>query len=143
LSTIFIACVLVSVTVALHAAGLGILLMALRRWYSLLPTRFWPITRLLVVVTWCLILFHVTEIVVWGLFYLWSGCLPDAEAAIYFSGVTYATVGYGELVLGKPWRLLAPVEGLTGILMCGLSASFFFAVVSRIYQSRHGNTTGR
>jgi hypothetical protein len=52
------------------------------------------------------------------------------------AGVTYATVGYGDLVLPKPWRMLGLVEGLTGILMCGLSAGLFFAVVSRIYPSR-------
>ena len=83
-----------------------------------------------------LILIHVAEITIWALFYLWGGCLPDAESAFYFSGVTYTTVGYGDLVLAKPWRMLAPLEGLTGILMCGLSASLFFAVVSRIYALR-------
>ena len=46
------------------------------------------------------------------------------------------TIRYGDLVLAKPWRILGPVEGLTGILMCGLSAGLFFAVVSRIYASR-------
>ena len=76
------------------------------------------------------------EITFWALVYLWAGCLPDAESAFYFSGVTYATIGYGDVVLPKPWRMLGPVEGLTGILMCGLSAGLFFAIVSRIYQAR-------
>ena len=67
------------------------------------------------------------------LFFLWAGCLPDAESAFYFSGVTYATVGYGDVVLQKPWRMLAPVEGLTGILMCGLSTGFFFAVLNKVF----------
>ena len=53
--------------------------------------------------------------------YLWRGCMPNAEAAFYFSGVTYTTLGYGDVVLAEPWRLLAPVEGLMGVLMCGLS----------------------
>jgi hypothetical protein len=39
-------------------------------------------------------------------------------------------------VLKEPWRMLAPVEGLTGILMCALSAGFYFALVSRIFASR-------
>ena len=43
---------------------------------------------------------------------------------------------FAERVLPKPWRMLAPVEGLTGILMSGLSAGLFFAVVSRIFASR-------
>ena len=83
---------------------------------------------------------HLAEILVWGLFYLWWGCLPDAEAAVYFSGVTYTTIGYGDLVLAKPWRVLAPIEGLTGILMCGLSTGVFFAIVNRIYQAVHAPT---
>ena len=61
--------------------------------------------------------------------------LPEAETAFYFSGVTYATIGYGDVVLPQPWRLFGPVEGLTGILMCGLSAGMFFAVVNRIYSA--------
>ncbi len=130
-----------AVTVAVHAAGLALLVMALRRWHVASVTRFGPITRLLLLMAWWLILFHLAEISVCGLFYLGWGCLPDAEAAFYFSAVTYTTIGYGDLVLAKPWRALAPIEGLTGILMCGLSAALFFAVVIRIHQSRHGSTT--
>ncbi len=140
LSIILIAGVLVAVTVAVHVAGITVLLKALERWNAIPPTRFWPITRLLVAVIWLLMLFHLAEILIWGWFYLWWECLPDAEAAVYFSGATYTTVGYGDLVLAKPWRVLAPIEGLTGILMCGLSASIVFAVVYRIYQAVHAPT---
>ena len=78
----------------------------------------------------------------WALFYWWQKCLPDAESSFYFSGVTYTTVGYGDLVLPKEWRLLGPVEGLTGILMCGLSTGFFFAVVSKFsLPNPHPNRT--
>ena len=105
LPIILIAGVLVARAVAVPAAGITVLLKALRRWHAILPTRFWLITRLLVVVTWWLVLLHLAEIFVWGLCYLCWGCLPDAEAAVYFSGVTYLTIGYGELVLAKPWRV--------------------------------------
>ena len=133
---ILIACVLVAITVAVHAVGLAVLLRALMRSHALPPTRFWPITWLLIRVTWSLILIHLAEITVWGMFYFWQHCLPDAESAFYFAGVTYTTVGYGDLVLPKPWRMLGPVEGLTGILMCGLSTGFFFAVVSKVFGAR-------
>jgi len=53
----------------------------------------------------------------------------------------YTSIGYGDLVLAMPWRLLAPVEGLTSILMCGLSTGLFFAVVSHIHQARHAPTS--
>lgn len=136
------ACVLVAVTVAVHAAGLALILGSAKRRYASAPTRFWPITKMLIALAWWLMLMHLTEISIWGLFYLWRGCLPDAETAFYFSGATYTTVGYGDLVLAKPWRALAPIEGLTGVLMCGLSAGLFFAVVGRIYSSRHAEPAG-
>jgi Ion channel len=137
ISNILIAGALVAITVAVHAGGLAALLAAFMGPRAPTPKRFWPIAWLLVRVTWGLIAIHLAEITVWALFYLWAGCLPDAESALYFSGVTYATIGFGDLVLQAPWRLLAPVEGLTGILMCGLSAALFFALVSRIYAPHH------
>lgn len=135
LSTILIASALVAITVAVHAVGLAVILRALLKSNASPPTRLWPMTWLLIRMAWGLILIHLLEISVWGLFYFWQECLPDAESAFYFAGVTYTTLGYGDLVLLKPWRMLGPVEGLTGILMCGLSAGVFFAVVSRIYAS--------
>ena len=78
-----------------------------------------------------LMVIHLVEISVWGMFYYWQGCLPDLESSLYFSGVTYATVGYGDIVLAKPWRMFALLEAFTGILMCGLTTGLFFAVVNR------------
>ena len=60
------------------------------------------------------------------------------RSALYFAVVTYSTVGYGDLVLAKGRRLVAGVEALTGILMCGWSTGFFFIVASKLYGSRLG-----
>ena len=130
------ACLLIAGTVFVHAVGLVLLLKLFVRSHIPQPTQFWPITWLLIRVTWFLLLIHMLEIVIWGLFYIWSGCLPDAQDAFYFSGVTYATVGYGDLVLPEQWRILSPIEGLTGILMCGLSTGVFFLVVTRLFAAR-------
>ena len=136
LSKILIAFILVAATVCVQAVGLAALLKALVKSHAQLPTRFWPVTWLLIRVTWALIFIHVTEIAVWALFFWWHKCLPDIESSFYFSGVTYATIGYGDLVLPKEWRLFGPLEGLTGILMCGLSTAFFFAVISKMLRAR-------
>ena len=64
--------------------------------------------------------------------------MPDAQSAFYFSAVTYTTTGYGDLVLPPEWRLLGAIEALTGILMCGWSTGFFFAIVSRLHRSEAG-----
>lgn len=131
LSALLIPCVLVIVTVGVHALGFSALLRALMRSHALDRSGFRPVTGMVIGLTCWLILIHLIEVLVWALFYLWWGCMPDAESAFYFSGVTYTTVGYGDLVLQKPWRLLAPLEALTGILMCGISTGLFFAVLNK------------
>lgn len=122
---------LVVVTVVIHAVGFHTLLRTIMRAHAIDRSGFWHVTLAVSGMTCWLILVHLVEIAVWGWFYFWQGCLPDAETALYFSGVTYTTLGYGDLVLPKPWRMLAPIEALTGILLCGLSTGLFFAVVFR------------
>lgn len=130
-------CVLAYLTVATHATGIALLLRAFIRLQPF-PASIWRVAQMLLRMVWWLVLLHVVEISIWGLFYLWRGLVTNAETALYFSGVTYTTIGYGDVVLAKPWRLLGPLEGLMGVVMCGLSTGYFFVVASRIYQSRMG-----
>ena len=131
ITKLLIASFLVAITVIIHAAGLGLALSHALHSRERPQTRFWPITWLFVRVAWLLLLFHLVEIAVWALFFWWEKCLPNLESSFYFSGVTYATLGYGDLLLPKEWRLFGPLEALTGNLMVGLSIAFFFAVVTK------------
>jgi hypothetical protein len=131
--------VLVALTVVVHAVGLIAIIKLLTRPGTRVPTGLWPTAWVLIRMTWLLVLVHVAEIAVWAGFYYALGSMPDAGSALYFSGVTYTTVGYGDLVLPQQWRLLGPVEALTGILMCGLSTGFFFAVLSRLFGPLFGD----
>ena len=132
LSKLLIAWCLMALCVAIHASGVTSAL----RWLRCHPSsskNFWHRTWLFIVLAGWMILFHLIEITVWSLFYLSKGAMPDLPSALYFSAVTYTTTGYGDLVLSKEWRLVGAIEALTGILMCGWSTGFFFAVVSRLY----------
>jgi Ion channel len=131
LMKILMAAGLVVGTVAIHAVGIDALLRTIVRSHALDVSGFRRVTPFVFGLTCWLILIHLAEISIWGLFYFWQDCLPDAESAFYFSGVTYTTVGYGDIVLSKEWRMLAPLEALAGILMVGLSTGLFFALVSR------------
>src|SRR5207247_4338801 len=104
IAKLLIASCLVATTVMIHAVGLGMTLSHVLRSAVRPDTRFWPITWLLIRIACLLIIIHLFEIAVWALFFWWQNCLPDAESAVYFSGVTYATIGYGDLVLPKESR---------------------------------------
>jgi hypothetical protein len=67
----------------------------------------------------------------WASCYRWL-CLPSWESAFYFSASSYATVGYGDVVLPSNWRMLGPLESIIGVLMCGISVSVLFAIVTRL-----------
>jgi voltage-gated potassium channel Kch len=122
--------------VIVHAVGTTGTLRWLRHATARVDARFWFTIWLLVRTAGWIILLHLVEIAVWAFFYTWKHAMPDLQSALYFSAVTYTTTGYGDLLLPNEWRMVGGVEALTGILMCGWSAAFFVAVVSRINEMR-------
>jgi voltage-gated potassium channel len=76
---------------------------------------------------------HVLHILVWAGFYQWHALLPTFEAAVYFSATSYATLGYGDVLLPERWRILGPFEAVTGVLMFGWSTGALFVLASRLY----------
>ena len=121
--------------VTIHAVGLTAAMRWLRRSKSTSKT-FGHWTGLLIAIASGTILIHLIEIALWAVFYTWMDGMPDMHSALYFSAATYTTVGYGDLVLPSEWRLVGGIEALTGILMCGWSTAFFFAVVGRMHQEQ-------
>jgi hypothetical protein len=134
---------LVALTVGIHSLVLGWCISRLRLDRGITTEGFladtWLLSRLAV---WA-VFAHLLEISLWALFYVWQGVMPELETALYFSGVTYATIGYGDVIPPADWRLLAAMEGLTGILMCAWSGGFVFAVVSRMYFPDQRRDPGR
>jgi hypothetical protein len=130
-----VALILMALCVAIHGAGVSWAMQRLGRLRGE-ALRFSRSTRLFVFVSAWIVLLHLAEISLWAAFYAWRHAMPDLASALYFSAVTYTTTGYGDLVLVQGWRLLGAVEALTGILMCGWSTAFFFAIVNRLHQDR-------
>lgn len=126
---------LMGICVVIHAAGIALSLRHLRS-LPVASLRFWLWIWLFIRLAGWIVLLHLIEIGVWALFYEWRRAMPDLQSSLYFSAVTYTTTGYGDLVLPSEWRLVGAVEALTGILMCGWSTGFFFAVVSRMVETR-------
>ena len=134
MTVLLLALLVMACCVMIHAAGVTWLLGHLRRAG---PPRqhFWRFTGVFIQLAGWMVLCHLVEISAWALLYAVAGAMPDAQSAFYFSAVTYTTTGYGDLVLPQDWRLAGAVEALTGILMCGWSAAFFFAAFARVAEN--------
>jgi|SRR6185369_6571023 len=79
---------------------------------------------------------HIIETSLWATYYYARGHFSDFETSLYFSLTSYTTIGYGDVLLPQRWRLLGALEGVTGVLLCGISTAFIFAVMSAIVQAR-------
>ena len=89
---------------------------------------FWPTVRLSGFVLW-LFLATIIEVWIWAVLYLWLGALQSLEKAVYFSTVTFTTLGFGDITLDEKWRLLSSFEAANGLLMFGWSTALVFAAV--------------
>lgn len=81
-----------------------------------------------------IVLLHLVQVGLWAVVFWRAQELPNVDTALYFSLATYTTIGFGDVVVGPGWRVLAGIEGLTGILLVGWSTAFVFAVVNRMYE---------
>lgn len=120
-------------TMLVHLAGLAALLMLIRYRAGDTQPRALP-REIAGIIGAALGLFalHGLEIWIYAALYTWAGALPDFATALYFSTSTYTTVGYGDVVLTPPWRVIGAIEGANGIILLGWSTAFFVAMVSRI-----------
>ncbi|BCW88999.1 hypothetical protein sos41_21540 [Alphaproteobacteria bacterium SO-S41] len=132
--------VLIIFCVAVHFFGLTILAHILRgRAGHLRPRNTLPGQGLvIVVIVLGLFFIHSVEIWAYALVYHAIGAMPDFEAALYFSTVTFTTVGYGDVTLGTDWRMFGAIEAAAGMLLFGWSAAFLIAAMGNLRSFEHG-----
>ncbi len=137
LRSMIAAIVLAFLSALIHALGLlGLLYWQTRQWPKI-ESDFRPRRNLPVFLTLFGVILglHLAEVGLWAGFYAWH-CLPTFESSFYFSASSYSTVGYGDVILSKPWRLMGVMESITGVLLLGWSAAFFFTVVYHLFEIR-------
>ena len=93
-----------------------------------------------------LVLFHVlvvamAQIAAWALVFMMVGEFSDYHAAFCHSAVNFTTLGYGDVVMSPPWRLLGPLEALNGVLVLSLSSAVLVSTFGHLRDARHGTSS--
>lgn len=123
---LFVGTVLIVLCVINHAICLELLLRRLKnigpKWDRRLPI--YGHVAIMIVIVIGLFAAHTIEAWIWGFFYFMSGELSGLSEAIYFSTVTYTTLGYGDVVLSDRWNLTSSLQAVSGIILFGWSTAF-------------------
>ena len=124
---------LITLTLWLQSAGVAALVAWVRRALGgdMHKMGAFRITALVVRLAMAVVVLHGLEILLWAAFYRWR-CLPSWDSAIYFSASSYSTLGSNDVSLSSTWHTLGPLESVIGVLMCGISVSLLFAIVTRL-----------
>jgi hypothetical protein len=75
---------------------------------------------------------HGMEIWAFAMLYMGIEAIPRLEEAIYFSTISYSTVGYSDVHIAPEWRLLGAFESILGMVLIGWSTAFFFRMLGRM-----------
>jgi len=77
---------------------------------------------------------HVVQFAVWAQLFILIGEFSDFTTAFYHSIVNFASLGYGDIVMSKSWKLLGALEACNGVLMLGLSAGTLLAIMTQLFK---------
>ncbi|MEQ8449517.1 MAG: potassium channel family protein [Nitratireductor sp.] len=129
----------ISATVVIHTLGLIALTHATGRLTGLVRMD-GRRSRILAMVSIVLGLFAImtVEVWLWAVSHYWLGVVEGFETALYFSVVSFSTLGYGDVLPAHHWRLFAGLEGVNGFLLIGWSTAYLIAAGIRIGPFRQG-----
>ncbi len=139
LINILIGLIVIGITVIIQGYGTHFWLVHIDKKYKpLSATKFnKKSVQLIIFTAFFLLLLHFIEAGIWAFtYYILPGIteFETLEKAIYFSLVTFTTLGYGEITISSSNRILAGFEAINGILLIGWSTAYMFSVVQYIYK---------
>ena len=139
LENLLLATLMVCVTVSIHFFGLLILMGVLRsrgyrfRAYESIVGQ----GALILLIVLGIFAIHTSEIWLYAFVYKAIGAVAEFSTALYFSTVNFASLGYGDIVLGEQWRLFGAIEAANGVILFAWSTTFLLSVTSRLRTLEH------
>jgi hypothetical protein len=139
--TLAISSLMVAVTVTIHFLGLAALMYMIRKRPPLADpqARHFSLRFLAILfVVFGLFAVHTLEIWLYAVVYHFGlHAFHDFETALYFSTVTFVSLGYGDVILPRDWRLVGAIEAANGVILLGWSTAFLITVIGRLRALEH------
>ena len=95
-----------------------------------------PGLRPLLVTMMSMMLGTIVQITLWAAVFVALGEFDEFYEAVYFSTVNFSSLGYGDVVMTQPWKLLGPLEALCGVLMLGMTAAALMAILQQMIKTQ-------
>jgi Ion channel len=92
----------------------------------------WPLLIAMLILT----AGNLLQITLWGCLFLALGEFTEFYEAVYHSAVNFASLGYGDIVMSKSWKLLGPLEAVNGVLMIGMSGAALMAMLQQLIKKQ-------
>ena len=92
--------------------------------------------RPLLVVMLVMMLGTVVQIALWGVLFVALGEFDELYEAVYHSAVNFASLGYGDIVMSRDWKLLGPLEACCGVLMLGMTAAALTVILQQMIKAQ-------
>lgn len=87
-------------------------------------------------------LLHLLQTIIWALGYFWIPAIKIQFAnfteSVYFSIVTFTTLGYGDVTLHSEGRILSGLEAINGIMLLGWTTAIMFSLIQHIFHKMNG-----
>jgi voltage-gated potassium channel Kch len=130
---------MVAGTVVAHFWGLLLLSRVLQDGHKRMRQHVQHLRRpaLMLLVVFGIFALHTIEIWPYAALYRSLGELQNFEEALYFSTVTFVSLGYGDVVLSPRWRLLSAVEAANGVILIAWSTAFLVSVTRQLRLIEH------
>ena len=86
---------------------------------------FWLLARAVIMV----LLANTVCVWIWASLFYGLDVFPTFEEAVYFSMVSFSTVGYGDIVVEHSWRILSGFVAVNGLLAFGVFTAVLIEII--------------
>jgi len=103
---------------------------------------FWTGIRPLIVARLAMMICNMLQIGLWAALFVVLGEFGERHDALYHSAVNFTSLGYGDIVMSKDWKLLGPLEASNGVMMLGMTAAAMMAILQNMIKAQQDAILG-